>query len=192
MERVLDTLKEWRAVIDRYQVDGETAVATSAVRDAANRDAFLARIKQTTGFDVEVISGEEEARRTLLGLRSDLPPDIHDILGVDIGGGSTEFILDRCDGPPLVRSIDVGVVRLTERCLFHDPPTDEELAEASQLVREHMERVRPLVGTLETATVVGTAGTITTVAAMVQRLAAYAPARIHHYTLTLDDLVDRA
>ena len=98
IDRVLDTLRDWRAVIERYQVDGEVAVATSAVRDAANRDTFIARIKQAAGFDVEVISGTDEARRTLLGLRSDLPPDVRGILGVDIGGGSTEFIVDRRDG----------------------------------------------------------------------------------------------
>lgn len=186
IDRVLDTLRDWRAVIERYQVDGEVAVATSAVRDAANRDTFVARIKQAAGFDVEVISGTDEARRTLLGLRSDLPPDVRDILGVDIGGGSTEFIVDRQDGTPLVRSIDIGVVRVTERYLHHDPPTGEELEEARRVIREHVVRQRPIFGGLETTTVVGRAGTITTVAAMAQRLPAYEPARIHNYMLTLD------
>ena len=108
MDRVIETLREWRAVVDGYQIEVEAAVATSAVRDAVNRDAFLERIKQTAGFEVELITGEEEARRTLLGIRSGLPHDVADILGVDIGGGSTEFILDRRDQSPLVRSIDVG------------------------------------------------------------------------------------
>jgi len=187
MDRVLETLKEWRIVIDRYRVEGEATVATSAVRDAANRDAFLARIKQTAGFEVELITGEEEARRTLLGIRSDLPPNVSDILGVDIGGGSTEFILDRRDrSAPLLRSIDVGVVRLTERCLLRDPPSDDEIRKARQLVRDHMDGLGPLFGSLQNTAVVGTAGTITTLAAMAQRLPVYEPARIHHYTLTRD------
>ena len=186
MDRVIETLQEWRAVVDGYQIEGEAAVATSAVRDAVNRGAFLERVKQTAGFEVELITGEEEARRTLLGIRSGLPHDVSDILGVDIGGGSTEFILDRRDQSPLVRSIDVGVVRLTERCLIQDPPSDDEIRTARQLVHDHTDGLRPLFGSLQNTAVVGTAGTITTLAAMAQCLAAYEPAPIHNYTLTLD------
>ena len=104
--------------------------ATSAVRDAANRDEFLKRVKRETGFDVEVISGEKEARRTLLGIRSGLPAGVTDMLALDIGGGSTEFILDRRGQKSITRSIDIGVVRLCERVLHHDPPTDEEVRQA--------------------------------------------------------------
>ena len=110
MERVVATLKEWRHLIDGYQVESSTAVATSAVRDAKNREEFLRRVKIETGFDVEVISGEEEARRTMLGIRSGLPVDVADLLALDIGGGSTEFILDRPGRPTTAHSIDIGVV----------------------------------------------------------------------------------
>lgn len=88
------------------------AVATSAVRDAANRAEFLDRVKRDAGFDVEVITGDEEARRTLLGIRSGPSSGVTDMLALDIGGGSTEFILDRPGQAPIVRSIDIGVVRL--------------------------------------------------------------------------------
>ena len=105
MDRVIQCLQEWRELIDAAHVDATAAVATSAVRDAANRDEFLDRVKHEVGFEVELISGEEEARRTLLGIRSGLPYSVTDVLALDIGGGSTEFILDR-PGHQARRAID--------------------------------------------------------------------------------------
>ncbi|TAJ24255.1 MAG: Ppx/GppA family phosphatase [Nitrospirae bacterium] len=188
MERVLATLREWRAVIDRHGVDGAIAVGTSALRHAENRNEFLAAVKRESGFDVEIISGEEEARRTMLGIRSGLPLGVVAVLGLDIGGGSTEFILDRPGKPSVVRSIELGVVRLTERCLAHDPPTDEELAEARALVKSNSQTLRASLGDLQGATFVGTAGTITTLAAMAQQLPAYVGSRIHNYRLDLETI----
>ena len=185
MDRVIQCLREWKAVIDTYRVDGCTAVATSAVRDAANRAEFLDRVKREAEFDVEVITGDEEARLTLLGIRSGLPPGVTDMLALDIGGGSTEFILDRSGQQPIVRSIDIGVVRLCERLLHHDPPTEEEIRQAREwIARETKAAVTEMTG-YATATFVGTAGTITALAAMAQQLPAYDPVRIHNYRLTL-------
>jgi exopolyphosphatase/guanosine-5'-triphosphate,3'-diphosphate pyrophosphatase len=186
MERVIAVLKEWRLVIEALEVEAITAVATSAVRDARNRDEFLDRIKREAGFQVEVISGEEEARRTMLGIRSGLPSDVTDMLALDIGGGSTELILDRLGRPPTIRSMDVGVVRLSERILRHDPPTLDEVSEARGWVRK--ETAGALWEMLYHAEIalVGTAGTITSLAAMAQHLATYERARIHNYTLTLE------
>jgi exopolyphosphatase/guanosine-5'-triphosphate,3'-diphosphate pyrophosphatase len=186
MARVIATLAMWRGIIETYQVDGEAVVATSAVREAANREEFLAKAKQEAGFSVEVISGEEEARRTMLGIRSGLPKDVSAILGLDIGGGSTEFILDRPNRPPVIRSIEIGVVRLTEQALLHDPPTAEEIARASEAVVVAADSVRPVLGDLHGTTFVGTAGTITTLAAMALGLSAYEGARIHNYRLELE------
>ena len=185
MDRVIQCLREWKAVIKTYRVDGCTAVATSAVRDAANRAEFLEKVKREAGFDVEVITGDEEARRTLLGIRSGLPPGVTDMLALDIGGGSTEFILDRPGQQPVVRSIDIRVVRLCERLLRHDPPTSEEIKQAREwIAREAKSAVTKMAG-YETATFVGTAGTITALAAMAQKLPTYEPSRIHNYRLTL-------
>lgn len=186
MKRVIETLQEWRGVIEDYHVDRHIAVATSAVRDASNRDEFLAMAKRETGFDVEVITGQEEARRTMLGIRSGLPPGTSDILGLDVGGGSTEFLHDRSGHSPVVCSIELGVVRLTERMLKSDPPAAEELAAAGALVAELTQGVRPMLGDVSLATFVGTAGTITTLAAMAQRLPFYDAARVHQYKLSLD------
>ncbi len=185
MARVVATLKEWRQVIDGYHVDAATAVATSAVRDAGNRDEFLGLVQREAGFQVEIISGEEEARRTMLGIRSGLPSGVTDLLALDIGGGSTEFILDRLGQQPLARSIDIGVVRLSERILHGDPPTRGEIELAREWTRRETNAVVSAMQGYQSSTSVGTAGTITALAAMAQKLPAYEPARIHNYRLTL-------
>lgn len=183
MARVIPTLKQWCQAIERAQVEAAVAVATSAVRDAANRDEFVNLVRRETGLAVEVISGEEEARRTLLGIRSGLPKGVTDMLALDIGGGSTELILDRPGRSPLVRSVDIGVVRLCERVLQHDPPTSEEVEQAREwAARETRAAVLEMEG-YRAAVFVGTAGTITALAAMAQQLSAYEPARIHNYRL---------
>ncbi len=184
MARVIATLKEWRQALERAQVEASTAVATSAVRDAANREEFVELVKRETGFEVEVITGDEEAKRTLLGIRSGLPTDVTDMLALDIGGGSTELILDRPGRTPIVRSVDIGVVRLCERILHHDPPTSEETLQARAWTAREIKAVVSEMEGYQTAAFVGTAGTITALAAMAQQLPAYEPARIHNYRLS--------
>jgi len=186
--RVVETLRDWRDVINRHQVDGQIAVATSAVRNARNREEFLGRVKQEVGFDIEIISGEEEARRTLLGIRSGLPAGVTTILGLDIGGGSTEFILDRPGHEPVMHSIEIGVVRLTERLLTSDPPTTDQIQSARELVQKETEQIRTMLGDLQGVTFVGTAGSITTLAAMAQKLTTYEPIRIQNYRLSLETI----
>jgi exopolyphosphatase/guanosine-5'-triphosphate,3'-diphosphate pyrophosphatase len=186
MDRVVQCLKEWREIINDFQVDAAAVVATSAVRDAANREEFLDRVKREAGFEVELISGKEEARRTMLGIRSGLPIGVTEVLALDIGGGSTEFILDRPGQKPVVRSIDIGVVRLCERLLHHDPPTDGEVQQAREWITKETGAAVAGMGNYQTATFVGTAGTITSLAAMAQKLPTYEPARIHNYQLQLD------
>lgn len=188
MDRVIHCLREWQKMIATYHVDAATAVATSAVRDATNRDEFLERVKREAGFEVEVITGDEEARRTLLGIRSGLPAGVTEILALDIGGGSTEFILDRPGQQPIVRSIDIGVVRLSERILHHDPPTAEEIQQARDWVRKETGAAVADMPRPKNLIFVGTAGTITSLAAMAQKLPAYEPARIHNYKLQLDTI----
>jgi len=188
MDRVLQCLREWRGIIDASHVDAAAAVATSAVRDAENRDEFLDRVKREAGFEVELISGEEEARRTMLGVRSGLSPGVTDVLALDIGGGSTEFILDRPAQKPVVCSIDIGVVRLCERLLHHDPPTDVEVRRAREWVAQETKAAVADMGDYHTATFIGTAGAITSLAAMAQKLPTYEPARIHNYQLQLGSI----
>jgi exopolyphosphatase/guanosine-5'-triphosphate,3'-diphosphate pyrophosphatase len=185
MDRVVQCLKEWHEIINVFQVDAAMVVATSAVRDAENRDEFLDRVKREADFEVELITGEEEARRTMLGIRFGLPIGVTDVLALDIGGGSTEFILDCPGQPPIVRSINIGVVRLCERLLHHDPPTDVEVQQAREWIAKETRAAVAGIGNYQTATFVGTAGTITSLAAMAQKLSTYEPVRIHNYQLQL-------
>lgn len=190
MDRVVQCLREWREVIDRYQVHARTAVATSAVRDAENRQEFVDRVKTETGFDVEILSGEQEAQRTMLGIRSGLPKGIADFLALDIGGGSTEFILAQEGQAAVVHSIDVGVVRLSERLLHHDPPTREEIEQARVWIHGETTEALAAMPRRTGYTFVGTAGTITSLAAMAQQLPSYESARIHNYRLTLETIAE--
>ena len=185
MERVVKTLFQWRTRIEEYRVDAIVVVATSAVREATNQTAFLAHVAHETGFEIEVLSGEEEARRTLLGIRFGLPPDVSQVLGLDIGGGSTELMLEREKVEPMVRSIGLGVVRLTERVLRNDPPTLMEISMAEDLIQDEVGKLKEVWGDLRSVTLVGTAGTVTTLAAMTQQLPCYEPARIHNFILPL-------
>ena len=190
VDRVIHCLKDWRATIESYRVHAHVAVATSAVRDAANRQEFLNRVRSEAGFEVEILSGDEEARRTMLGIHSGLPGDITDVLALDIGGGSTEFILALQGQPPVVRSIDIGVVRLSERLLHHDPPTRQEIAEARAWIQRETTVVLAAMPQRAGLTFVGTAGTITSLAAMALQLPVYDAARIHNYRLALNTITD--
>ena len=184
MMRVIETIREWKTIIESHGVERYTAVATSAVREAGNRDEFLDRVRRETGVEIEVIDGEEEARRTFLGIRSGLP-DVRAILGLDIGGGSTEFIASREGQPLKTASIDMGVVRLTERVLQGDPPHAEAIQQAEILIRDLTRGARQEIGDVTDLTLVGTAGTITSLAAVAQKLPTYDPARIQNYVLEL-------
>ncbi len=198
MARALETITEWLPVIERTGAREVVAVATSALRDAVNRDEFLGAVKCRSGLGVEVVSGEEEARLSLLGIQSGLPPGVDRFVALDIGGGSTEFVKVAPGQAPAMVSVDEGVVRLTEECLRSDPVRPDELATARGRIARHLDVVEAKLGTMAGFRLVGTAGTITTLAAMDQRMAVYTPARIHNYRLsleavrrTLDDLLTR-
>ena len=186
MARAVETIVEWAPRIEKAGAREVVAVATSAVRDAVNRDEFLAEVKRKSGWDVTVLSGEEEARLSLLGIQSGLPPDVERCLALDIGGGSTEFIKAEPGQPPVTVSINEGVVRLTEACLRGDPPKPDEVAAARTRIRTHLNTVKEKLGSVAGFRLVGTAGTITTLAAMDQKLEAYIPKRIHNYRLSWD------
>ncbi len=188
MDRVVMTLKEWKGKTTNFALDAVVVVATSAVRESENQQEFLMRIKQETNWDVEVLTGEEEAWRTLLGIRFGLPPSVSDFLGLDIGGGSTECILVRKEQLPKVLSLDLGVVRLLERVFHHDPPTAQDLMNAEVCIDEQLTKTRAVFGEMPYSPLVGTAGTITTLAAMAQSLEQYDRTRVHNYELTLSTI----
>ena len=165
------------------------ATATSAARDATNRDEFFAAAHDALGLTPELLSGEEEAALSFLGATADLDAPAP-YLVVDIGGGSTEFVLGT-DEPIGLVSLDIGCVRITEQFLHSDPPAPEELSNAVAVVRDLVADVpRVVPGAAEASTLVGLAGTVTTVAAIEQGLPEYDPEKIHHFVLTRDAAED--
>jgi len=190
VERTLACLRDYREILDRHGVERIRAAATSAARDAANRDEFFDAVEDTIGVRPELLSGAEEGRMSFLGATGDLDHALGPFLVVDIGGGSTEFIVgtDAVEG---VISVDVGCVRLTEKFLEHDPPLPEELTASISLTDAYLEDVvREVPGVAEARTLVGVAGTITTVAAVELGLATYDRDAIHHFRLTHDAAED--
>ncbi|MGH9156102.1 MAG: exopolyphosphatase [Acidimicrobiales bacterium] len=182
--RTVEVLAEYRLVMDDLGVDHARVVATSAARDAANRDEFLAAAKSALGVRPELLSGEEEGRLSFLGATAELDPVDGPFLVVDIGGGSTEFVLGTTR-PEAVTSLDLGCVRITEQYLHGDPPSAEELSQAISVVHAWLDDVqRDLTGLVDVRRLVGLAGTVTTVAAVEEGLARYDRDRIHHFVLT--------
>ena len=182
VERSVATLKRFKEMLQKYRVDDLIVVGTSAVREAENRDAFLNEVKRQTGFDVQVISGEEEALCTFLGVNLVIQNQTEPMLVIDIGGGSTEFIGAEGDTPNFLLSTELGVVHLTEKYLRSDPPTPEEL----KSVRLAIDKVIKPIGYHfpPKGLLVGTAGSITTLAAIDQRMTVYDPQKINRYPLS--------
>jgi exopolyphosphatase / guanosine-5'-triphosphate,3'-diphosphate pyrophosphatase len=190
IERTLATLRQYRESMDRHGVEQVRVAATSAARDAANRDELFDAVEELVGTRPELLTGDEEGRLSFQGATAELDPARGPFLVVDIGGGSTEFIVGTTEVEG-VMSVDVGCVRLTERYLEHDPPQPEELTACISLTDTYIEDVlREIPAVSEARTLVGLAGTITTVAAVEIGLATYDRDRIHHFTLTHDAAED--
>jgi exopolyphosphatase / guanosine-5'-triphosphate,3'-diphosphate pyrophosphatase len=182
--RTLDALREFRQVMDRRAVGRVRMTATSAARDAANREDFFSAAEEIVGVRPELLSGDDEARLSFTGATSQLDPADGPFLVVDIGGGSTEFAVGAAE-PESVLSLDIGCVRLTEKFIHRDPPAPEELSQIISITKDYLEDVtREMPAALEAKRFVGLAGTVSTVAAVEQGLAEYDTERIHHFVLT--------
>jgi exopolyphosphatase / guanosine-5'-triphosphate,3'-diphosphate pyrophosphatase len=192
LERTRRVLVEYAGVMRRKGTERVRMVATSATRDARNRDDFFGMVRETLGVDAEVISGDEEANLAFVGAVGDLDPDDGSFVVVDVGGGSTELVVGSLvDGTATVRaarSVDVGSVRITERCLHGDPPSAEEVQDARDLAARILGEAFAVVPVAGVRTWVGVAGTITTLSAVAQRLAEYDPDAVHLSRLGLADL----
>jgi len=184
VERTVDVLREFRAVMDRYGVTATRMSATSAVRDAANRELFVDAATAVIGTRPEVLSGDEEGRLAFSGATAELDGADGPFLVVDIGGGSTELVVG-ADAPVGLVSLEMGCVRLTEKFLRHDPPRPEELRDALDDVHDRLEDAVVEVPALrDGARMIGLAGTVTTVAAVEMGLKEYDRDRVHHFWLT--------
>ena len=170
--RVRNTLSDYRRTLEQLGAERALLVATSAVRDAENGEAFLGEIEWSYGFTTQLVSGDEEAQLTMRGVQPQ-----PDTLVLDIGGGSTELIVDEFHV-----SIDIGSVRFTERFVHTDPPDPGELDEAARAARDAIAAHAPV----RPANAVGVAGTVTTLAALDLDLEHYDRERVHGHRLSRD------
>jgi exopolyphosphatase/guanosine-5'-triphosphate,3'-diphosphate pyrophosphatase len=186
LARTFAALEDFQVQLETLGVhaDAVRMVATSATRDAANRDALVAGVQARVGVDPEVISGAEEARLSYRGATLDLDPNLSTPprLVVDIGGGSTEIVLGDTD-VLAGTSVDIGCVRLTERCLSSDPPSRRERDAAQHVIDAALAQAADDVPLAQAQSMIGLAGTVTTMAGIHLGLQAYDPAAIHGSTL---------
>jgi exopolyphosphatase / guanosine-5'-triphosphate,3'-diphosphate pyrophosphatase len=181
--RTMAVLAEYHEAITANDVARVRMTATSASRDATNRDEFFDPVERLMGVRPELLSGEEEASLEFLGATAGIA-EPEPYLVVDVGGGSTEFIAG-VDSPAELMSIDVGCVRLTEQFLHSDPPTPEELSVAVSVVRDHLTDVdRAVTGAAHAKTLIGTAGTVWTMGAIELGVDASNSERIDHFRLS--------
>ncbi|MFT4147925.1 MAG: Ppx/GppA phosphatase family protein [Micrococcaceae bacterium] len=189
IERTFTALDKYAAMIKKYDVDKTRFVATSATRDAKNRKVFFDGVQERLGIEPEVISGDEEAQLSfdgaLLGLDSALKGPF---LLSDLGGGSTELVLGDRSGVAAEYSMDVGCVRVTERCLQSDPATDEEIEHGQEMVDAALQEAEVTVDLSQANAYIGVAGTTTTVATHALNLSTYDPEKIHGAHIPFTDM----
>ncbi|NJC64866.1 Ppx/GppA family phosphatase [Planosporangium flavigriseum] len=188
IERTRVALADYTAQIKELGADRVRMVATSATRDAANADDFRAMVVDTLGVAPEVVSGDEEARLSFTGAVRGLPADLPaPYLVVDIGGGSTEFVHGGAEVDAAL-SVDIGCVRMTERHLHADPPTPDQIAAAEADITAAVDRALEATNGGDARTLVGLAGSVTTVAAIALGLTEYDPQAIHHARIRYADV----
>ncbi|HEU5084621.1 MAG TPA: Ppx/GppA phosphatase family protein [Acidimicrobiales bacterium] len=190
IERTVDVLRSYRSLIDEHGAERLRVTATSAARDAANRDEFFDAAEAVLGVRPELISGEEEAELSFRGATAELDPADGPFLVVDIGGGSTEFIVgtEEVEGSA---SVDIGCVRFFEQYIEHDPPMPEELHACISVTEAWLDDVVHELPAVRTAkTFVGLAGTVTTMAAVELGLHEWDRDAIHHFRFEREAIED--
>lgn len=187
LKRTFSTIADYAAVCGEYEVERLRVTGTSAVRDACNRVDFFDGVERLTGQKPDLLSGEEEARATFRGVVSDLGRDDDPILVVDIGGGSTELVAGT-DVPQDLVSLDIGCVRMLEKHLHSDPPTEEELHALRDDVLRELTGARSRLTVAPGARLVGVAGTVTQLATLKVGLPIYDPDVTHHMVMSHGDV----
>jgi exopolyphosphatase / guanosine-5'-triphosphate,3'-diphosphate pyrophosphatase len=187
IERVATRLEDYRAILHELKPERSVALATSATRDAANGDEFRQLLHDRFGLDVRIISGEEEARLTFRGATAARPPGAGPFVVIDIGGGSTEFVVGTAGSDPTFSvSTQAGSVRQTERHLKEDPPSDEDLLALRVAVRSIIEEAIPEQIRATVKGGIAVAGTATSLAAIDQQLDPYDPEKVEGYRLLVE------
>ena len=188
LARTFAACERYAAIVGDLGAERIRFVATSASRDAENRDVFVAGVLERIGVEPEVISGDEEAALSFAGATRGLVVGEPPYLVVDIGGGSTEFVLGTTE-PVAARSVDVGCVRMTERHVRHDPPSRDEVQAIVADVDAAISRAAQAVPLAEARTLVGLAGSVTTAAALALALPEYDSAVIHGSRIPVSEIV---
>jgi len=189
MIRTIQALRDFCGVLRDFSVKEVAVVGTSAMRSAKNRDVFLKQVFQETGLRIEVITGEEEARRTFQGIFFGLGKEKEDSVFLDIGGGgSTEFIFVKKERLDRLFSVPLGVVSLTEKFLQSDPSRPEEIKALEEKVLRTLHQTPLLESRIHPLSLIGTAGTVTTLAAMAQGLNRYDRGKVHNYILARESI----
>ncbi len=180
IDRAVAVLRDYMRMCRSFGVDEIAAVGTSALRDALNAKSFIDRLKRELKLDLRVLSGAEEAAYSYLSVRKGLQLDAPEMLVVDVGGGSTEFIWSRQGKLQGWASLDIGAVRLTERYLRSDPVLREECARLANGVDESLEKLlADWGGKISAPVMVGVAGTFTTMSAVQKGLKHYSHSEVH-------------
>ncbi|MFF2107768.1 exopolyphosphatase [Rhodococcus sp. ACS1] len=184
IERTRVALTEYAGMIADAGATAVRMVATSATRDASNREDFFSMTRDVLGAVIpgagaEVITGDEEARLSFNGAVGELDPSQGPFVVVDLGGGSTEVVLGDESGVHAAFSTDIGCVRITERCLHHDPPTPAQIEDARAFAQERLDDAFARVPVEQAHTWVGVAGTMTTIAALAKELPEYDAEQVH-------------
>jgi exopolyphosphatase/guanosine-5'-triphosphate,3'-diphosphate pyrophosphatase len=187
LERTFVACREYSKILQQHQVKKLRFIATSASRDVTNRDVFIAGVREVFGVEPEVISGTEEAELSYRGALSGLDVE-GPVLVADIGGGSTEFVTALTDGSLVSRSLNIGCVRMTERYLHCDPPTQREIYDTVRHIDKEIELIQRTIPINPGTTFIGLAGSVTTVAAMALGLGEYNAELIHGSVLNIDQV----
>jgi exopolyphosphatase/guanosine-5'-triphosphate,3'-diphosphate pyrophosphatase len=190
MARTRNVLSDYRRTLEGLRAERTLAIATSAIRDAENGEAFLGEIEWSYGFTTQLLSGHEEALMTYRGVTSEQQLQAGTVI-VDIGGGSTELVAGEPDGVRWHDSLDIGSVRLTERFLHGDPPTAAELDACAAAVQALLAERTPDEIRSATTSAIGVAGTITSIAALALGLEEYDRDLVHGSRLTADELSEQ-
>jgi exopolyphosphatase/guanosine-5'-triphosphate,3'-diphosphate pyrophosphatase len=189
IDRTVSVLKTYRERIVHFGADRIRATATSAARDADNQADFFDEVEAALGSRPELLPGEEEARLSFRGATFGIDGSDGPFLVVDIGGGSTEFVVGTTE-PEALTSVKMGCVRMTERHLKSDPPTRDELVACFTDVKKTLAEVRSIVDVTRAKRMIGLAGTITSMAALTLGLTEYDPKKTHHALVTRTQIED--
>ena len=189
IDRNIQALKEFKAICDEEGCEYVCCMGTSALRDSKNSDEFIALAKEEAGVDVEVITGDRESNLGFLGVLEGVEKDeLEEILVIDIGGGSTEFIVGDKNGVNFCKSENIGALRLTEKFLKHEIVSDKELKQTISFIEDTIEDTINNIKSKNIKKLVGIGGTVTSVSAMNQQLEVYSMEKVHNSKICKKEL----